>query len=292
MNKNSEYKRNCEIRPGREFPEGMQRIALGVEYNGAAFHGFQTQKNDVATVQENLQQALSSVADEDITLVCAGRTDTGVHASEQVIHFDTLSVRPLKAWSLGVNARLPAGICVRWAKDVGPGFHARFSALSRRYRYVILNRSVRPALLSDQITWFKRPLNLEAMQQAAQSLVGTHDFSALRAAQCQAKTPIRTMHHIAFARWRDMVVVELRANAFLHHMVRNILGSLFAIGTGDKPVAWLAEVLASRDRTQAAATASSRGLYLAKIEYPDQFDLPEHAMGPILLPEDLDWHFC
>ena len=193
------YTRNCEIKPGRDFPEGMRRIALGVEYDGSNFHGFQIQQSATNTLQQHLQAGLSSVADEPITLVCAGRTDAGVHATEQVVHFDTLADRPLKAWNLGVNARLPAGVCVRWAKDIGPDFHARFSAIARRYRYLILNRPTRPALYGTQLTWFKRPLAFDAMRAAAACLIGEHDFSALRAAQCQAKNPIRTIQQIQMA---------------------------------------------------------------------------------------------
>jgi len=286
------YTRNCEIKPGREFPTDMRRIALGLEYNGSQFHGFQAQQSATETVQAHLHQALSKVADEDITVVCAGRTDAGVHATEQVIHFDTLAERPQQAWNLGANAHLPAGISIRWAQQVSPNFHARFSALSRRYRYLILNRAVRPALVNDQISWFKRPLNFSHMVEAAGSLIGEQDFSALRAAQCQARSPIRRVHHVALAQSRDLIVIDIRANAFLHHMVRNLTGCLLAIGAGDKPANWLAEVLASRDRTQAAATAVPNGLYLVAVEYPTQFNLPQLEVGPLLLPSNLCWHYC
>jgi tRNA pseudouridine38-40 synthase len=270
----------------------MQRIALGVEYNGADFHGFQLQQSAVNTVQQQLQAGLSSIADEPITLVCAGRTDAGVHATEQVVHFDTLSDRPLQAWSLGVNARLPAGISVRWAQNIGPDFHARFSALSRQYRYVINNSTTRPALFGDQLTWFKRPLNIGDMVEAARCLVGEHDFSALRAAQCQAKSPIRAIHKLAIGRWQSMLAIDIQANAFLHHMVRNIAGCLLAIGAGDKPIEWMQTVLDGRDRNCAAATASARGLYLVKVEYPQQFALPQTPIGPLLLPADVVWQQC
>ena len=273
-------------------PDDMQRIALGVEYDGGDFHGFQIQQSASDTIQQSLHQALSSIADETITVVCAGRTDAGVHATEQIVHFDTLAERPLKAWSLGVNARLPPGICVRWAQVIGPDFHARFSALSRRYRYLILNRPTRPALYGKQITWFKRPLQFERMAEAASCLVGEHDFSALRAAQCQARSPVRTIQHVHLAQWGDLIALDVQANAFLHHMVRNIAGCLLAIGAGDKPVDWLSSVLASRDRTQAAATAPPYGLYLVNVGYPQVFQLPQHVLGPLLLPADLQWHRC
>lgn len=273
-------------------PPNMRRIALGLEYNGSHFHGFQIQQSAAETVQAHLHRALSVVADEDIAVVCAGRTDAGVHAAEQIVHFDTLAVRPQQAWNLGANAHLPAGISIRWAREASPNFHARFSALSRRYRYIILNRAERPALLNDQITWFKRPLKLSDMVDAAKCLVGEHDFSALRAAQCQARSPIRTIHHVALAQHRDLIAIDIRANAFLHHMVRNIAGCLLAIGAGDKPVDWMADVLRSRDRNQAAATAVANGLYLVAVEYPNQFQLPRLEIGPLVLPGNLCWHYC
>ncbi|MCW8193256.1 tRNA pseudouridine(38-40) synthase TruA [Proteobacteria bacterium 005FR1] len=283
------YTRNCELKPGMEFPAGMQRIAACVEYNGALFHGFQAQKFEVDTVQKSLQSALSSVADEEITLVCAGRTDAGVHASAQIIHFDSLAARPLKAWSLGVNARLPQGVSIKWAQPVSPHFHARFSARARTYRYVIYNSPTRPALMREQVTWQKRPLDFEAMVRAGSFLVGEHDFSSFRASQCQARSPIREIHHLRFCRNRDLIIMEVRANAFLHHMVRNIAGVLMTVGCGDKPVQWVEAVLAARDRTQGGITAPSAGLYLVRVEYPDQFELPATESGPYFLPEELGW---
>lgn len=283
------YSRNCELKPGMSFPEGMQRLCLRVEYNGALFHGFQAQKFAVATVQESLEAALSSVADEAITLVCAGRTDAGVHASAQIVHFDTLAKRPLKAWSLGVNARLPRGISVKWAHVVSDSFHARFSAMARTYRYVIYNDPTRPALMPEQVTWQKRPLNFAAMVKGASCLVGEHDFSSFRASQCQARSPVRHLQRLRFCRSRDLIIMEVRANAFLHHMVRNIAGVLMTIGCGDKPQQWAEEVLLARDRTQGGLTAPSAGLYLVKVDYNPEFQLPAGEPGPYFLPDALDW---
>src|SRR5690606_32470957 len=261
-----EYSRNCELKEGMEFPARMQRLAACVEYNGSLFHGFQAQKFAVDTVQSRLEEALSSVADEEIKLVCAGRTDAGVHAAAQIIHFDTRAERPLKAWSLGVNARLPSGVCIRWAKVVDPSFHARFSARARRYRYVIYNSPTRSALMPDQLSWQKRPLDFESMVEAAGCLLGEHDFSSFRAAQCQARSPVRRLDAIRFARNRELIVIELRANAFLHHMVRNIAGVLMAVGCGEKPVGRVKEVLVARDRRAGRVTASSIGVYSATVE--------------------------
>lgn len=286
---NPVYTRNCELKPAMEFPPGMQRLAACVEYDGSRFHGFQAQKFEVETVQKSLQSALSSVADEGITLVCAGRTDAGVHASGQIFHFDTLADRPSKAWSLGVNARLPQGVSIKWAQPVSSGFHARFSARARTYRYVIYNCPTRPALMREQVTWQKRPLDFESMVNAASHLVGEHDFSSFRASQCQARSPVRHLHHLRFSRTRDLIVMEVKANAFLHHMVRNIAGVLMTVGCGDKPIHWVREVLAARDRTQGGITAPAAGLYLVNVDYAREFGLPAGEPGPYFLPETLDW---
>jgi tRNA pseudouridine38-40 synthase len=283
------YTRNCELKPGMAFPEGMQRLCLCVEYNGTLFHGFQAQKFAIETVQQRLEAALSSVANESITLVCAGRTDAGVHAAAQIIHFDTQAERPLKAWSLGANARLPQGVSIKWAQVVPPVFHARFSALARTYRYIIYNSPTRPALMRDQVTWQKRPLNLDAMLEAASCLVGEHDFRAFRAAQCQARNPVRQLHHLRFCRSRGLIIMEVKANAFLYHMVRNIAGVLMTVGCGDKPKQWVETVLESRDRTQGGVTAPAGGLYLVKVDYGSECSLPPNPVGPYFLPEKLDW---
>lgn len=260
----------------------MTRVALGIEYDGAAFFGWQRQR-EVNSVQEELEKALSTVANEPIEVQCAGRTDAGVHGTNQVVHFDTANHRPLKAWEFGVNANLPNSIAVRWAKEVDPDFHARFSATSRRYRYIISNQTLRRGILFGGVTHFYRPLNAEKMHEAAQSLLGEQDFSAFRAALCQSKTPFRNVHHANVVRRGDFVILDIQANAFLHHMVRNIVGSLCEIGAGAKPVEWISQLLASKDRTQAAATAKANGLYLVSVDYPETFELPKPELGPLFL---------
>lgn len=281
------YTRNCEVTADVPMPSGMQRVALGVEYQGASFRGFQAQKHDPQTVQGYLQKALSWVADETITLVCAGRTDAGVHATGQVVHFDTLAVRPNKAWVHGVNARLPDGIAVNWAENVPASFHARFSARNRTYRYLVQNTPARPAILSQQVTWEKKPLSVEHMREAASFLIGEHDFSAFRASQCQARSPVRTMEYINILEQGRFLVVEIQANAFLHHMVRNIMGVLLHIGAGFQSVGWAKAVLDSRDRSQGGVTAPAQGLYLVNVDYPKEFTIPTRLPGPLMLEHPL-----
>jgi tRNA pseudouridine38-40 synthase len=255
-----------------------------VEYNGRNYHGWQAQPHlQVATVQEQLEQALASVAGSAVRVHCAGRTDTGVHGFSQVAHFDAPVVRSSKAWVLGGNANLPYDIRLHWAVPVVQDFHARFSALSRRYRYVIANTPVRQALLHGLVTWQRRPLDAQRMHLAAQSLVGERDFSAFRAAACQSRTPMRNVHCIEVLRFGELLVVDIKANAFLHHMVRNIVGSLMAVGDGRKSVHWIAELMASRERKLAAETAPADGLYLVDVEYPGHFGLPDTPSGPQLL---------
>lgn len=250
------------------------RIALGIEYDGSAYHGWQSQTNG-RTVQDALQTALSQIACEPVKVIAAGRTDTGVHAWEQIIHFDTNTERPLSAWVRGVNARLPAGIAVLWAHGVPETFHARFSAESRSYRYLLLNRPVRSALRHTQTAWFHLPLDLQAMRAASQYLLGEHDFSAFRAAECQAKSPVKTLAQLDIFQQDDLFVFELTANAFLHHMVRNLVGSLVYVGKGKHPPEWVAEVLSSRQRKRAAPTFAPEGLYLRYIRYDPKWGLPQ-----------------
>jgi len=249
------------------------RIAMGVEYDGTAFHGWQTQDEGVRTVQACLEQAVSSVADHQVRVHCAGRTDAGVHALEQVMHFDTHARRPFRAWVLGTNVNLPRDISVSWAREVDMGFHARFSATGRHYRYEILNRMTRSGLHRDRTVWVHRPLDEERMQQAAKDLVGTHDFSSYRALGCQAKSPVRTLHYLKVRRNGETVFIEAGANAFLHHMVRNIAGVLMAVGRGDRPVEWAREILELRDRTRGGVTAPAQGLYLTRVDYPAEFGI-------------------
>ncbi len=277
------YKRNGEMREGMLWPDGTQRFALAVEYNGGVFSGFQIQPKGVPTVQKYLQEALSKIADEAITIVCAGRTDAGVHATGQIIHFDTQSRRPERAWLYGVRSHLPKDIAIRWAQEVKPQFHARFSAHSRAYRYVISDAEIRPALLHDQITWSRKKLNVNLMEEAAQSLIGQHDFTSFRASFCNAQSPVRCIEHIHLVRLGELIVLEIKANAFLHHMVRNIVGALMEVGVKEKPVAWIAEVLAAKNRCAAGVTAPPFGLYLVAVDYPKQCNLPNVLPGPLFL---------
>lgn len=281
------YERNGEVVADTPWPEGMTRIALGIEYKGSDFHGFQVQPSGVKTVQQALERALSVVADESISLVCAGRTDAGVHATNQVVHFDTLAIRPYKAWVKGTRPHLPDSVSVRWAQEVAPQFHARFSAHHRTYRYLLSDGTTSSALLSDQVTWSSRPLDIELMRQGAAHLVGQHDFTSFRATQCQAKSPVRTLEYLHLARRGDLIVLEIKANAFLHHMVRNIVGVLMAVGAGDKPPVWVREVLHARNRSAGGVTAKPYGLYLVGVDYPADFDLPTCLPGPLYFPEPL-----
>ena len=260
-----------------------RRIALGVRYDGSRYHGWQEQI-DLDTVQGRLERALSRVANHSINVTCAGRTDAGVHASGQVVHFNSDADRSDYSWVFGANSNLSHDISVTWAKTVSHDFHARFSATARRYRYVLFNHSVRPGILRHAVGWYYRPLDEAAMHEAGQYLLGEHDFSAYRGAGCQAKTPHRTIYEFSVNRYRRMIVIEILANAFLLHMVRNIGGVLIAVGSGDKPAVWAKEVLESRDRQSAAVTVAPNGLYLVDVDYPDEFDLPKNPIGPFFLP--------
>ena len=249
------------------------RIAIGIEYDGTAYNGWQRQRTGTG-VQEKLEQALAEVADEPVEVVCAGRTDTGVHASGQVAHFDTMSQRRVRGWLLGANTNLPDDICVTWVKPVPDDFHARYSATARRYRYRILNRLVRSALYRRRAWWVHQELDHRRMHDAAQALLGEHDFSAFRAAGCQTSNAIREVTEISVVRDGDWVVLDIKANAFLQHMVRNITGTLVAIGGGEEDVAWAERVLAGRDRTRAGMAAPPHGLTLVRVLYPDAYDIP------------------
>lgn len=261
----------------------MKRIALGIQYDGSGWRGWQTQPGG-GTVQDTLESALKRFALVELRTTCAGRTDAGVHAVEQVVHFDTTLDRETFSWVRGVNAFLPPSVAVRWACEVPGdeeggknGFHARFSAVSRTYQYLIYNHPVRSPLQTGRAGWVFRPLNIELMRRAASFLIGEHDFSAFRAAECQAKSPVRLMHSIGIEQRAELVVLTLSANAFLHHMVRNIVGSLVVVGTGNQPPEWVAEVLAARDRSRAAPTFMPDGLYLVRIGYDAHWGLPQQA---------------
>ncbi len=251
----------------------MARIAVGVEYDGRAYAGWQSQPS-IASVQAVTERALSRIANAPIALVCAGRTDAGVHASGQVAHFDAAAERSMRSWVLGANSELPADVSLGWAQPVPDHFHARYSAEARTYRYLILNRSTRAALYAHRAAWVHRPLDAQRMAEAAGALVGEHDFSAFRAAECQAKSPIRRLEQLSVGRRGDWLTIEATANAFLHHMVRNIAGLLIRVGRGDAAPAWAGEVLQGRDRTLGAATAPAAGLYLVAVRYPAVFALP------------------
>jgi tRNA pseudouridine38-40 synthase len=249
------------------------RVAMGVEYDGSAFRGWQIQEQGVRTVQACLEKALSRVADEPVETVCAGRTDAGVHATGQVIHFDTRAQRLPRSWILGGNSNLPADISVLWACPVTEAFHARFSARARRYRYLILNRRYRSALQRCRVAWYCKPLAAERMAAAAGYLVGEHDFTSFRALGCQARSPVRTVYTLTVQRQGDCIVIDVEANAFLHHMVRNIVGVLLAVGSGERPIPWVQEVLEVRNRALGGVTVPAEGLYLVAVRYPEEFRL-------------------
>ncbi len=262
------------------------KIAIGIEYDGSRFHGWQSQPSG-ETVQDHLERALASIAGEPVRLAAAGRTDAGVHALAQVAHFDTAAVRPESAWVRGVNALLAQAVAVQWAVPVADDFHARYSAVSRTYRYVLYNHPVRPALHHGRVGWFHLPLDAEAMRAAMVCLAGEHDFSAFRSSECQAKSPVRTLRSWALERRGAHLLFEFTANGFLHHMVRNIVGCLVYVGKGKHPPGWLAEVLAGRDRCRAAPTFSPDGLYLARVEYAPGWGLPEFEARRIVFPEQV-----
>lgn len=266
-----------------EAAAGISRVAACVEYRGSAYRGWQRQESGVPTVQGAVEKALSRVANHPVQVFCAGRTDAGVHASCQIIHFDSTANRCPENWFLGANANLPSDISLAWAQPMAMDFHARFSAMARRYRYVIYNDRVRPAHLAHEVTWNYRPLDLERMQAAAEVLVGEHDFTSFRAIGCQAKSPVKTVHHLRLVRFGRFIVLDIRANAFLHHMVRNIAGVLMQIGCGERSVEWTRDILQARDRRVGGVTAPAFGLYLVDVTYPERFTFPERYMGPHFL---------
>lgn len=252
------------------------RVAFGLEYDGADYVGWQRQKSGIG-VQTQVEAAVSKVANQSVQVVCAGRTDAGVHASAQVVHIQSDVERSMRNWVLGINSNLPDDINVMWATRVDDEFHARYSAIARTYRYLILNQPVRSALARRQAWWVHEPMDEMLMQNAANSLIGRHDYSAFRAARCQAKSPIREIYDLTVARDQHWITITVRANAFLQHMVRNLTGVLAAIGTGARPIRWAAEVLASRNRTSGGVAAPPHGLTLVNVEYPSRFDIPVNS---------------
>jgi tRNA pseudouridine38-40 synthase len=253
------------------------RMVLGVEYDGSCFFGWQWQ-TEQRNIQQVLEQALSKIANHPITVQCAGRTDTGVHALEQVVHFDTTSTRPLHAWLMGGNSQLPPDVRITWVQAAIGDFHARYSAIARFYRYVILNRPIKSALLRQQVTWYPASLNAEKMHLAAQALIGQHDYSSFRAQGCQSKSPCRCIYFIDVTRDGDKVIMDISANAFLHHMVRNIAGVLMAIGADKQPVEWTQELLTVKNRKLGGITAPPDGLYLGAVYYPKQYGIAKHPV--------------
>lgn len=259
----------------------MPTLALGIEYDGSHYHGWQAQEG-LVTLQSKLEYALSMVADTPIGVICAGRTDRGVHALGQVVHFTTEVIRPMHAWVQGGNRYLPNDISIQWAQEVDDDFHARYKAISRRYHYYIYNRPTRSAMHPTRMTWHYQPLDVDAMHLAAQLLIGEFDFQSFRAAECQAKTSIREVYELTVERHNDRILIDIHANAFLHHMVRNITGVLLAIGSGEAPPEWAQTVLEAKDRTKAGVTAPPFGLYLTRVYYPEHYQFParESIMSP------------
>ncbi|BEV70615.1 tRNA pseudouridine(38-40) synthase TruA [Paludibacterium sp. THUN1379] len=252
------------------------RIALGLEYDGRAFAGWQTQPHG-NTVQDQLNRALSAIAGVPVSTMAAGRTDAGVHASRQVVHFDCAVSRPDNAWVRGVNSHLPAAISVLWARQVADDFHARFSAFSRSYSYYLLTHPVRPALLAGKVGWYHQSLDVDAMRAAAACLIGRHDFSSFRAAECQAKSPVKDLQKLDLVEHQGLIRFDLQADAFLHHMVRNLVGALLYVGKGALSVDDMRQLLAARDRTTAPPTFMPDGLYLTGVGYPAHFNLPSET---------------
>ncbi len=256
-----------------------RRWVLGIEYDGSAFSGWQLQTG-TRTVQGVVEQALGRVADEPIRVHCSGRTDRGVHALQQIVHFESTAQRDPRAWVFGGNANLPPDVSILWAREVDAAFHARFSATSRRYCYLILNRPIRPAVAAGRVAWDYRPLETGPMNEAAARLVGEHDFTSFRAVACQARSPVRTLHRLTVERHGPLIRLDIEANAFLHHMVRNLAGVLMTIGARERPPEWAGEVLAARDRTRGGVTAPPDGLYFVTARYPEAYSLPEDIPMP------------
>lgn len=259
------------------------RLAAAVEYSGGPFKGWQWQSNAEPTIQPLIENAISRVANHPVKVFCAGRTDAGVHATRQIIHFDSTASRSPYSWCMGANRYLPSDIALKWVVPISQNFHARFSAFERHYRYVIVNTPVKPALFNQQLTWVRQSLDIELMAAAAQHLKGTHDFSSFRAADCQAKTPIKTVNHVEICQYGNLIVLDIAATAFLYHMVRNIMGVLIKVGRGEASPDWVKQVLEAKDRRKADVTAPAEGLYFVNVRYPSEFELPTETLGPIFV---------
>lgn len=257
-----------------------QRFAIGIEFCGTHFRGWQTQQDGVVSVQETLERVLSKVANHPVIVHAAGRTDAGVHASNMVAHFDTTAIRPERGWIMGANTQLPKDIAIRWLKPMGDDFHARFKACARRYRYVIYNHAYRPALLYGQVTHVYQKLNVDKMQRAVDKLLGIHDFSSFRAASCQSNQPVRNVSHAKLFQHGAFLILDIQADGFLHHMVRNIVGTLLEIGSTEKEPDWIDYLFEIKQRDQAGITAPPDGLYFIQAYYPEQFQLPQVDLGP------------
>lgn len=264
------------------------RLAMGIEYDGSRFRGFQRLKH-AASVQASIEDALAKVASAPIQIHASGRTDSGVHATRQVIHFDPPVQRSEKAWIFGTNTNLPRDVAVRWVKPVGDDFHSRLGALGRRYRYILLNQISRPVLERSNVTWCRDPLDADAMHRAAQALVGEHDFSSFRAAGCQSKTPWRQMHFVEVKRYGPIVVIDIQGNAFLHHMIRNIAGALVSVGRGAQDEGHIERLLALKNRRKGDVTAPACGLHFVDSIYDERFALPQEPLGPNLLAFTGEW---
>lgn len=265
---------------------GDGRVAAIVDYDGSTYHGWQLQKTGVSSIQQTLETALSKVANHPVETVCAGRTDAGVHATAQVVHFDTSSIRSFRSWLLGVNTLLPRNVSLQWIGNVDADFNARFSATARRYHYFIYNHALRSSFTSDQVTWCHQELDASVMHEAAQVLIGENDFTSYRAVGCQSKTPFRNIHFITVERRGRLIVIDIQANAFLHHMVRNITGVLMAIGSGKQKADWAGEVLHAKDRRLGGVTAPPNGLYLVDVRYPEKWNMPSLDIGPFFWQKD------
>lgn len=280
------YTPNCKIPEGQSLPHGIKRYAAVVQYDGSTFCGFQKQKHS-PSVQAELERALSYVANKALVLSCAGRTDSGVHASHQVVHFDTEADRTSRNWVKGANSQLPDSVSLVWADQVDPYFHARFSATARTYRYVIAASDARPGIFSQGVTWVKYPLNAAAMQLACAHLLGEQDFSAFRGAGCQSLSPFRNVTSANIYRQGQLLIFEVTANAFVLHMVRNMIGSLLEVGFGRQEPGWIKRLLTQGDRGKSAATAAPNGLYLVDVRYSGEFGIPNLPLGPMFLPAQL-----